>query len=137
MTTLDELTKVYADAEFRRQGAGIAAVVRAMRDEFTIVRGEHQTILIFDGILGDAGDAAGAPPGNPEGRDGTTGSATAAIAVATPAAAFCEWAGSKAFVGKRKRGCNGNVVLATPEFGVLEGGPCAYCGKPIRFKETP
>lgn len=114
MTTLDELTKVYADAEFRRQGAGIAAVVRAMRDEFTIVRGEHQTILIFDGILGDAGDAAGAPPGNPEGRDGTTGSATAAIAVATPAAAFCE----------------------CPMQGPSYKGVCLACGKPVKLTEV-
>lgn len=140
---VDELTKVYADAEFSRQGTGIAAVVRAMRDCLFPVRFhplDTEDRHIWDcinEILGDAGDdAAGASTGNPEVED--DGRVHKHELSPLPAADFCEWKHDDDETSSFDAACGGKWCQVFSGTTPIEEGynHCPTCGKPVKFTEV-
>ena len=114
--------------------AGIAAVVRALRDEFGRIMypgddWNRQGILEqFEEILGAAGDEAA---GGPTREDGQASQGAASTPAAAPAPDVCVWLPhhqtgmGMLFVSK----CDRELHFVTAS------GDCPSCGLPIKFTE--
>lgn len=144
--TVDDLVKVFmqaaddtyaaeyidpADTTNVAWRAGIAAVVRALRDELSKCDWDEGENMIdaLDEILGDAGNekVAGVSVGNGETElDRTSGPAPAT----DPAPAVCVWTD----VGDKYRSACGRSHFAwTSRDGVVV---CPHCKAPIKFTEV-
>lgn len=144
--TVDDLVKVYIIAHFgadngprnrERYRAGIAAVVRAVRDE--IVEGGNckycvATTAMYNEILGDAGSEKVAGGSTREDEKaveaaGDKGPVTVNSPATTPAPAVCEWTKRKYEPG----------FYATPhgiKFKDRRYDNCGICGREIKFTEA-
>lgn len=115
--------------------AGIAAVVRALRDEI-VEDGDCKycvaTTAMYNQILGAAGEKVAGVLAV-ESREGAMISEAPEAPATDPAPAVCEY--RNAFVAHenrnwRRRKCDGEVVYREAP------GHCLYCGLPIKFTEA-
>ena len=139
--TLDDLEKIYGAAYWTRpelepdgaRRAGIAAVIRALRDEMS---GPEwgDTRLWFDEILGDAGEKVAGGPTREDGR--TTDAAVSLYAAAdgppAPATSLpkCVWTKLPKFGFSIS--CT-DKWLMNSNYG---GDTCPECGRLIEYKFT-
>lgn len=141
--TVEDLKQVYIDALCASDGAisaGIAAVVRALRDEFGRIMypgddWNRQGILEqFDQILGAAGDEVAGGSTREDGRATDAGfdSLPADVGPSTPATDICEW--------EKLRNSFGFKVSCSTKWLMNEnygGDMCPLCDKRIEYKFEP